>query len=66
MIPNRKTPPLLVTSQIHNFIEEVVTPVMKNVTVTFESDKVEDLTSNRVKTIFEGSEIIVAGKILEE
>ena len=54
------------TSQIHNFIEEVVTPVMKNVTVTFESDKVEDLTSNRVKTIFEGSEIIVAGKILEE
>jgi len=51
-------------TQLHNFIEEVTSPVMLNVSVNFESDKVEDLTSNQVRTLFEGSEIIVAGKIL--
>jgi len=50
--------------QIHNFIDEVVTPVMKNVTINFESDRVEELTSNQVKTIYEGMEVIVAGKFL--
>uniref|UniRef100_H2ZPC9 VWFA domain-containing protein n=1 Tax=Ciona savignyi TaxID=51511 RepID=H2ZPC9_CIOSA len=52
-------------TQIRNFFDEISSPVLTDVSVEYLSDKIEDVTTNDLDILFSGSEMVVAGRILE-
>uniref|UniRef100_F6U637 VWFA domain-containing protein n=1 Tax=Ciona intestinalis TaxID=7719 RepID=F6U637_CIOIN len=52
-------------TQIRHFFDEVSAPVLTDVTIEYAADKVGDVTTNDVDILFSGTEMVVAGKILE-
>uniref|UniRef100_A0A8D0GEZ1 Inter-alpha-trypsin inhibitor heavy chain 4 n=1 Tax=Sphenodon punctatus TaxID=8508 RepID=A0A8D0GEZ1_SPHPU len=52
--------------QLQGFYHEVATPILKEVEIQYPEDAVLELTQNDFKLFFDGSEIIVAGKINNE
>ncbi|NWH58114.1 ITIH4 inhibitor, partial [Geococcyx californianus] len=49
--------------QLQGFYEEVATPILKKIEMQYPENDIEGLTKNNFKLLFEGSEIIVSGKI---
>ncbi|NWH77290.1 ITIH4 inhibitor, partial [Piaya cayana] len=49
--------------QLQGFYEEVATPILMKIEMQYPENAVEGLTTNNFKVFFEGSEIIVSGKI---
>ncbi|NXG53266.1 ITIH4 inhibitor, partial [Psilopogon haemacephalus] len=52
--------------QLQDFYQEVATPTLKEIKMHYPENAVEGLTKNNFKLFFEGSEIIVSGKISNE
>ncbi|XP_074734970.1 inter-alpha-trypsin inhibitor heavy chain H4 isoform X1 [Strix uralensis] len=52
--------------QLQGFYQEVATPILMKIEMQYPENAVEGLTKNNFKLFFEGSEIIVAGKIINE
>ncbi|NXY47471.1 ITIH4 inhibitor, partial [Ceuthmochares aereus] len=49
--------------QLQGFYEEVATPILMKIEMQYPENAIEGLTKNNFKLFFEGSEIIVSGKI---
>uniref|UniRef100_A0A674HSV2 Inter-alpha-trypsin inhibitor heavy chain 4 n=1 Tax=Taeniopygia guttata TaxID=59729 RepID=A0A674HSV2_TAEGU len=49
--------------QLQGFYQEVATPILMQIEMQYPENSVEGLTKNNFKLFFEGSEIIVSGKI---
>ncbi|XP_069721946.1 inter-alpha-trypsin inhibitor heavy chain H4 isoform X2 [Phaenicophaeus curvirostris] len=49
--------------QLQGFYEEVATPILMKIEMQYPENAIEGLTKNNFKVFFEGSEIIVSGKI---
>ncbi|NWS73739.1 ITIH4 inhibitor, partial [Crotophaga sulcirostris] len=49
--------------QLQGFYEEVATPILMKIEMQYPGNAVEGVTKNNFKLFFEGSEIIVSGKI---
>ncbi|NXI39448.1 ITIH4 inhibitor, partial [Galbula dea] len=54
------------TLQLQGFYQEVATPILMKIQMQYPENAVEGLTKNNFKLFFEGSEIIVSGKISKE
>ncbi|NXH20147.1 ITIH4 inhibitor, partial [Bucco capensis] len=54
------------TLQLQGFYQEVATPILMKIEMQYPENAVEGLTKNNFKLFFEGSEIIVSGKISNE
>ncbi|NXI67416.1 ITIH4 inhibitor, partial [Anseranas semipalmata] len=52
--------------QLQGFYQEVATPILMKIEMQYPENAVEGLTENNFKLFFEGSEIIVSGKISNE
>nr|XP_056703135.1 inter-alpha-trypsin inhibitor heavy chain H4-like [Euleptes europaea] len=52
--------------QLQNFYHEVATPILKEIEMNYLDKAVQELTQNNFKLLFDGSEIVVAGKIDNE
>ncbi|KAL8212381.1 UNVERIFIED_CONTAM: Inter-alpha-trypsin inhibitor heavy chain H4 [Gekko kuhli] len=52
--------------QLQNFYHEVATPIMKEIEMNYLDNGVQETTQNNFKLLFDGSEIVVAGKIGNE
>ncbi|XP_009458921.1 PREDICTED: inter-alpha-trypsin inhibitor heavy chain H4 [Nipponia nippon] len=52
--------------QLQGFYQEVATPILMRIEMQYPENAVEGLTKNNFKLFFEGSEIIVSGKISNE
>ncbi|XP_009080982.1 PREDICTED: inter-alpha-trypsin inhibitor heavy chain H4, partial [Acanthisitta chloris] len=52
--------------QLQGFYEEVATPILTKIEMQYPENAVEGLTKNNFPLFFEGSEIIVSGKISNE
>ncbi|NXT79499.1 ITIH4 inhibitor, partial [Zapornia atra] len=52
--------------QLQGFYQEVATPILMRIEMQYPENVVEGLTKNNFKLFFEGSEIIVSGKISNE
>ncbi|XP_064013077.1 inter-alpha-trypsin inhibitor heavy chain H4-like [Pogoniulus pusillus] len=52
--------------QLQDFYQEVATPVLMKIEMHYPENAVEGLTKNNFKLFFEGSEIVVSGKISNE
>ncbi|NXI09677.1 ITIH4 inhibitor, partial [Irena cyanogastra] len=52
--------------QLQGFYQEVATPVLMQIEMHYPENSIEGLTNNNFKLFFEGSEIIVSGKISDE
>ncbi|PKU29731.1 inter-alpha-trypsin inhibitor heavy chain h4 [Limosa lapponica baueri] len=52
--------------QLQGFYQEVATPILMKIEMQYPENAVERLTKNNFKLFFEGSEIIVSGKISNE
>ncbi|XP_069668542.1 inter-alpha-trypsin inhibitor heavy chain H4 isoform X4 [Haliaeetus albicilla] len=52
--------------QLQGFYQEVATPILRKIEMQYPENAVEGLTKNNFKLFFEGSEIIVSGKISNE
>ncbi|NXJ74516.1 ITIH4 inhibitor, partial [Trogon melanurus] len=52
--------------QLQGFYQEVATPILMKIEMRYPENDVEGLTKNNFKLFFEGSEIIVSGKISNE
>uniref|UniRef100_A0A8C8ABD9 Inter-alpha-trypsin inhibitor heavy chain 4 n=1 Tax=Otus sunia TaxID=257818 RepID=A0A8C8ABD9_9STRI len=52
--------------QLQGFYQEVATPILMKIEMQYPENAVEGLTKNNFKLFFEGSEIIVSGKIINE
>ncbi|XP_032050131.1 inter-alpha-trypsin inhibitor heavy chain H4 [Aythya fuligula] len=52
--------------QLQGFYQEVATPILMKIEMQYPDNAVEGLTKNNFKLFFEGSEIIVSGKISNE
>ncbi|XP_075015330.1 inter-alpha-trypsin inhibitor heavy chain H4-like [Calonectris borealis] len=52
--------------QLQGFYQEVATPILMKIEMQYPENAIEGLTKNNFKLFFEGSEIIVAGKISNE
>ncbi|XP_035402855.1 inter-alpha-trypsin inhibitor heavy chain H4 [Cygnus atratus] len=52
--------------QLQGFYQEVATPILMKIEMQYPENAVEGLTKNNFKLFFEGSEIIVSGKISNE
>ncbi|NXL87632.1 ITIH4 inhibitor, partial [Alectura lathami] len=52
--------------QLQGFYQEVATPILTRIEMQYPENAVEGLTTNNFKLFFEGSEIIVSGKINKE
>ncbi|XP_054243191.1 inter-alpha-trypsin inhibitor heavy chain H4-like [Indicator indicator] len=52
--------------QLQGFYQEVATPILMKIEMRYPENSVEGLTKNNFKLFFEGSEIIVSGKISNE
>ncbi|NXO18432.1 ITIH4 inhibitor, partial [Oriolus oriolus] len=52
--------------QLQGFYQEVATPILMQIEMQYPENSIEGLTKNNFKLFFEGSEIIVSGKISNE
>ncbi|KAM6062400.1 inter-alpha-trypsin inhibitor heavy chain H4-like isoform 2-T2 [Chlamydotis macqueenii] len=52
--------------QLQGFYQEVATPILMKIEMQYPENAVEGLTKNSFKLFFEGSEIVVSGKISNE
>ncbi|NXU10983.1 ITIH4 inhibitor, partial [Pardalotus punctatus] len=52
--------------QLQGFYQEVATPILMQIEMQYPENAIEGLTKNNFKLFFEGSEIIVSGKISNE
>ncbi|NXM48659.1 ITIH4 inhibitor, partial [Gymnorhina tibicen] len=52
--------------QLQGFYQEVATPILMQIEMQYPENSIEGLTRNNFKLFFEGSEIIVSGKISNE
>ncbi|KAM8799908.1 inter-alpha-trypsin inhibitor heavy chain H4 [Eudromia elegans] len=52
--------------QLQGFYQEVATPILMQIEMHYPENAVEGLTENNFKLFFEGSEIVVSGKISNE
>uniref|UniRef100_A0A8B9TLD2 Inter-alpha-trypsin inhibitor heavy chain H4 n=1 Tax=Anas platyrhynchos TaxID=8839 RepID=A0A8B9TLD2_ANAPL len=52
--------------QLQGFYQEVATPILMKIEMQYPDNAVEELTKNNFKLFFEGSEIVVSGKISNE
>ncbi|EOA97223.1 Inter-alpha-trypsin inhibitor heavy chain H4 [Anas platyrhynchos] len=52
--------------QLQGFYQEVATPILMKIEMQYPDNAVEGLTKNNFKLFFEGSEIVVSGKISNE
>ncbi|XP_030357511.1 inter-alpha-trypsin inhibitor heavy chain H4-like isoform X2 [Strigops habroptila] len=52
--------------QLQGFYQEVATPILKKIEMQYPENAIEGLTKNDFQLFFEGSEIIVSGKISNE
>nr|XP_010301649.1 PREDICTED: inter-alpha-trypsin inhibitor heavy chain H4 [Balearica regulorum gibbericeps] len=52
--------------QLQGFYQEVATPILMKIEMQYPENAVEGLTKNNFRLFFEGSEIIVSGKISNE
>ncbi|XP_068763247.1 inter-alpha-trypsin inhibitor heavy chain H4 [Struthio camelus] len=52
--------------QLQGFYQEVATPILTKIEMQYPENAIEGLTKNNFKLFFEGSEIIVSGKISNE
>ncbi|NWY62034.1 ITIH4 inhibitor, partial [Chionis minor] len=52
--------------QLQGFYQEVATPILMKIEMQYPENAVEGLTQNHFKLFFEGSEVIVSGKISNE
>ncbi|KAM9533926.1 inter-alpha-trypsin inhibitor heavy chain H4 isoform 3-T3 [Guaruba guarouba] len=52
--------------QLQGFYQEVATPILKQIEMQYPENAIEGLTKNDFKLFFEGSEIVVSGKISNE
>uniref|UniRef100_A0A671Y1R2 Inter-alpha-trypsin inhibitor heavy chain 2 n=1 Tax=Sparus aurata TaxID=8175 RepID=A0A671Y1R2_SPAAU len=50
--------------QLRAFYSQVSSPLLRRITVQFPEDTVSDVTQNRFDKYFDGSELVVAGKVL--
>ncbi|XP_068611633.1 inter-alpha-trypsin inhibitor heavy chain H2 [Brachionichthys hirsutus] len=49
--------------QLRTFYSQVSSPLLRRITVQFADDSVSDVTQNRFDKYFDGSELVVAGKV---
>ncbi|XP_026536302.1 inter-alpha-trypsin inhibitor heavy chain H4-like isoform X2 [Notechis scutatus] len=54
------------TLQLQDFYSEVAIPILKEININYLGNAVEDVTENNFKLLYEGSEIVVAGKLDNE
>nr|XP_009940778.1 PREDICTED: inter-alpha-trypsin inhibitor heavy chain H4 [Opisthocomus hoazin] len=52
--------------QLQGFYQEVATPILMKIEMQYPENAVEGLTKNNFKLFFEGSEIIISGKLSNE
>uniref|UniRef100_A0A8D2P3U6 Inter-alpha-trypsin inhibitor heavy chain 4 n=1 Tax=Zosterops lateralis melanops TaxID=1220523 RepID=A0A8D2P3U6_ZOSLA len=52
--------------QLQGFYQEVATPILMQIEMQYPENSIEGLTKNNFKLLFEGSEIIVSGKVSNE
>ncbi|RLV99424.1 hypothetical protein DV515_00009630 [Chloebia gouldiae] len=52
--------------QLQGFYQEVATPILMQIEMQYPENSIEGLTKNNFKLFFEGSEIIVSGKLSNE
>ncbi|NXU03800.1 ITIH4 inhibitor, partial [Buphagus erythrorhynchus] len=52
--------------QLQGFYQEVATPILMQIEMQYPENSIEGLTKNNFNLFFEGSEIIVSGKISDE
>nr|XP_060615868.1 inter-alpha-trypsin inhibitor heavy chain H4-like [Anolis sagrei ordinatus] len=52
--------------QLQDFYQEVATPILKEIAMTYPDNAALEITRNNFKVLFEGSEIVVAGKLSNE
>ncbi|XP_054137186.1 inter-alpha-trypsin inhibitor heavy chain H4 [Melozone crissalis] len=52
--------------QLQGFYQEVATPILMQIEMQYPENSIEGLTKNNFKLFFEGSEIVVSGKISNE
>ncbi|NWI08745.1 ITIH4 inhibitor, partial [Crypturellus soui] len=52
--------------QLQGFYQEVATPILMQIEMQYPENGIEGLTKNNFKMFFEGSEIVVSGKISNE
>ncbi|XP_070594742.1 inter-alpha-trypsin inhibitor heavy chain H4-like isoform X2 [Erythrolamprus reginae] len=52
--------------QLQDFYSEVAIPILKEININYLGNAVEDVTENNFKLLYEGSEIVVAGKLDNE
>ncbi|XP_006892298.1 PREDICTED: inter-alpha-trypsin inhibitor heavy chain H3 isoform X2 [Elephantulus edwardii] len=52
--------------QLQGFYEEVANPLLTNVEVAYPENAILDLTQNSYQHFYDGSEIVVAGRLLDE
>ncbi|CAG5927326.1 unnamed protein product [Menidia menidia] len=50
--------------QLRKFYSQVSSPLLRRITIQFPEDSVSDVTQNRFDKYFQGSELVVAGKVL--
>ncbi|KAM3587599.1 uncharacterized protein V6R79_009820 [Siganus canaliculatus] len=50
--------------QLRAFYSQVSSPLLRRITIQFPEDSVSDVTQNRFDKYFDGSELVVAGKVL--
>uniref|UniRef100_A0A8C5QGJ4 Inter-alpha-trypsin inhibitor heavy chain H3 n=1 Tax=Leptobrachium leishanense TaxID=445787 RepID=A0A8C5QGJ4_9ANUR len=51
--------------QLQGFYDEVANPILMNIEVQYPENAVSDVTKNSFKHYFDGSEIVVAGRIID-
>ncbi|XP_053571779.1 inter-alpha-trypsin inhibitor heavy chain H3 [Bombina bombina] len=51
--------------QLQGFYDEVATPTLVNIELQYPENAVSDITQNNFKNYFNGSEIVVAGRIMD-
>nr|XP_003217701.1 PREDICTED: inter-alpha-trypsin inhibitor heavy chain H4 isoform X1 [Anolis carolinensis] len=52
--------------QLQDFYQEVATPILKEIVMKYPDNAVLEITQNNFKVLFDGSEIVVAGKLSNE
>ncbi|XP_044879899.1 inter-alpha-trypsin inhibitor heavy chain H4-like isoform X9 [Mauremys mutica] len=52
--------------QLQGFYQEVATPILKDIEIQYPENSILELTQNSFKLFFDGSEIVVAGRIDNE
>ncbi|XP_045153352.1 inter-alpha-trypsin inhibitor heavy chain H3 [Echinops telfairi] len=52
--------------QLQGFYEEVANPLLMGVEMEYPENAIQDLTQNNYKNFYDGSEIVVAGRLLDQ